>query len=75
MLQNVAAHNIRVPKRKVFKTKTSHNAQRHKMYTVTVRHVTGNDQDYLRKIPEWLYRNLRFSKRATVGVLATYATR
>ncbi len=27
------------------------------------------------KSPEWLYRNLRFSKRATVGVLATYATR
>jgi len=33
----------------------------------TVRHVTGNDQE--------LYRNLRFSKRATVGVRATYATR
>jgi hypothetical protein len=27
------------------------------------------------KSPEWLSRNLRFSKRATVGVLATYATR
>ncbi len=27
------------------------------------------------KSPEWLYRNPRFSKRATVGVRATYATR
>jgi hypothetical protein len=35
MLQNVAAHNVRVPKRKVFKTLTSHNVQRHKMYTIT----------------------------------------
>jgi hypothetical protein len=35
----------------------------------------GQDQDYLGKSPEWLYRNLRFSKRATVGVRATYATR
>ena len=40
-----------------------------------VRHVTGNDQDYLRKSPKWLFRYLRFSKRATVGVRATYATR
>ena len=41
----------------------------------TVRHVTGNDQDYLGESPEWLFRYLRFSKRATVGVRATYATR
>ena len=27
------------------------------------------------KSPEWLFRYLRFSKRATVGVRATYATR
>jgi hypothetical protein len=27
MLQNVAAHNIGVPKRKIFKTQTSHNVQ------------------------------------------------
>ena len=40
-----------------------------------VRHVTGNDQDYLRESPKWLFRYLRFSKRATVGVRATYATR
>ena len=40
-----------------------------------VRQVTGNDQDYLRESPEWLFRYLRFSKRATVGVRATYATR
>jgi hypothetical protein len=40
-----------------------------------VRHVTGNDQDYLGESPEWLFRYLRFSKRATVGVRATYATR
>jgi hypothetical protein len=31
MLQNVAAHNVRVPKRKVFKTEMSHNVQRHKI--------------------------------------------
>ncbi len=36
-----------------------------------VRHVTGNDQDYLRESPERLFRYLRFSKRATVGVRAT----
>ena len=41
----------------------------------TVRHVTGNDQDYLGESPEWLFRYLRFSKRATVGVRATNATR
>jgi hypothetical protein len=35
MLQNVAAHNVRVPKRKFFKTYTSHNVQPHKMYTIT----------------------------------------
>ncbi len=40
-----------------------------------VRHVTGNDQDYLRESPERLFRYLRFYKRATVGVRATYATR
>jgi hypothetical protein len=40
-----------------------------------VRHVTGNDQDYLGESPEWLFRYLRFSKRATIGVRATYATR
>ncbi len=40
-----------------------------------VRQVTGNDQDYLGESPEWLFRYLRFSKRATVGVRATYATR
>jgi hypothetical protein len=40
MLQNVAAHNVRVPKRKVFKMLTSHNIQRHKTYTVTKRFVT-----------------------------------
>jgi hypothetical protein len=44
-------------------------------YIVCVRHVTGNDQDYLGESPEWLFRYLRFSKRATVGVRATYATR
>jgi hypothetical protein len=43
--------------------------------TPPVRHVTGNDQDYLGESPEWLFRYLRFSKRATVGVRATYATR
>ncbi len=36
-----------------------------------VQHVTGNDQDYLGESPEWLFRYLRFSKRATVGVCAT----
>ena len=41
----------------------------------TVRHVTGNDQDYLGESPERLFRYLHFSKRATVGVRATYATR
>ncbi len=41
----------------------------------TVRHVTGNDQDYLGESPERLFRYLGFSKRATVGVRATYATR
>jgi hypothetical protein len=35
MLQNIAAHNIRVPKHKVFQTLTSHNVQRHKTYTIT----------------------------------------
>ncbi len=40
-----------------------------------VRHVTGNDQDYLGESPEWLFRYMRFSKRATIGVRATYATR
>jgi hypothetical protein len=35
MLQNVAAHNERVLKRKVFKTQTSHNVQRHKTYTIS----------------------------------------
>ena len=44
-------------------------------YVVVVRHVTGNDQDYLGESPEWLFRYLRFSKRATIGVRATYATR
>jgi hypothetical protein len=39
MLQNVAAHNVRVPKRKVFKTYTSHNVQRNKTYTITKRKV------------------------------------
>ncbi len=43
--------------------------------TLPVRHVTGNDQDYLRESQERLFRYLRFSKRATVGVRATYATR
>ncbi len=32
----------------------------------TVRHVTGNDQDYLGESPECLFRYLHFSKRATV---------
>jgi hypothetical protein len=27
-----------------------------------VRHVTGNDKDYLRKSPEWLGRNPRLTK-------------
>jgi hypothetical protein len=35
MLQNVAAHNVRVPERKIFKTLTSHNVQRYKTYTLT----------------------------------------
>ncbi len=35
----------------------------------------GQDQDYLGESPERLFRYLRFSKRATVGVRATYATR
>jgi hypothetical protein len=39
VLQNLAAHNVRVPKRKVFKTYMSHNVQRHKMYTITKRKV------------------------------------
>jgi len=43
--------------------------------TTCVRHVTGNDQDYLGESPERVFRYLRFSKRATVGVRATYATR
>jgi hypothetical protein len=30
----------------------------------------GQEQDYLGKSPEWLFRNLPFSKRATVGVRA-----
>ncbi len=40
------------------------------VYLRVVRHVTGNDQDYLGESPEWLFRYLHFSKRATVGVLA-----
>ncbi len=39
MLQNVAAHNVRVPKCTVFKMETSHNVQRHKTYTVTNAYV------------------------------------
>ncbi len=38
-----------------------------------VRHVTGNDQDYLGESPEWLFRYLHFSKRATIGVRGLYA--
>jgi hypothetical protein len=45
------------------------------IFKTDVRHVTGNDQDYLGESPERLFRYLRFSKRATVGVRATYATR
>jgi hypothetical protein len=30
MLQNVDADNVRVPKRKVFRTETAHNIHRHK---------------------------------------------
>ncbi len=33
--KRIAAHNLRVPKHKVFKAQTSHNAQRHKTYTLT----------------------------------------
>ncbi len=39
-VQNKAAHNIRVPKRKVFKMLTSHNGQCHKTYIVTKHFVT-----------------------------------
>ncbi len=48
MLQNVAAHNIRVPKRKVFKTYTSHNVQHQKMYIITKHkvHIKGIVQPF-----------------------------
>ena len=29
---------------------------------MSVRHVTGNDKDYLRKSPEWFGRNPRLTK-------------
>jgi hypothetical protein len=43
--------------------------------TPAVRHVTGNDEDYLRKIPSSGCTEIRASQRATIGVLPTYATR
>jgi hypothetical protein len=40
-----------------------------------VQHVTGNDEDYLRKIPSSGCTEIRASQRATIGLLPTYATR
>jgi hypothetical protein len=46
------------------KTGTLLLAQFHTLEPIvsTVRHVTGNDKDYLRKSPEWLGRNPRLTK-------------
>ena len=46
------------------KTGTLLLAQFHTLEPIvsTVRHVTGNDKDYLRKSPEWFGRNPRLTK-------------
>jgi hypothetical protein len=62
------------PEIKLFFPKQNYNVLSPSSYT-RVRHVTGNDQDYLGESPERLFRYLRFSKKATIGVRATYATR
>ena len=58
------------------KTRTLLLAQFHTLEPIvsTVRHVTGNDKDYLRKIPRVVLVEIRTWLRATIGVLPTYAT-